>query len=148
MKWLDLPPFWLVLMLALGRCQDSYLPTGPEAPGLLRALGIVLVVTGMAITGLAVLRFFRARTTVIPHRTASSIVTTGIYRLSRNPIYLSDAMMLTGCLLYWGAWPSLLLIPLFMWIITRRFIRPEEAWLRHGFPEDFKRYAAEVRRWL
>jgi protein-S-isoprenylcysteine O-methyltransferase Ste14 len=71
----------------------------------------------------------------------------GIYRLTRNPIYLADALILTGAILRWDA-ASLVLVPVFMAVIQRRFILGEEAGLRTAFGADFERYAAQVRRWL
>lgn len=148
MKWLDLPPVWLVAMLGLAWLQQTFLPVGPEAPAVLRGIGAAVFGGGLTLTGLAAIRFVRARTTLVPHRRASALVTTGIYAISRNPIYLADAMMLSGALLYWGAWPSFGLVPVFVWIITIRFIRPEEARLRDDFPESFERYASQVHRWI
>lgn len=148
MKWIDLPPVWLLFMIVLAWVQDRALPLGPEAPFWLRVLGALLVLAGIVLSALAALRFARARTTIVPHRTASAIVTTGIYRLSRNPIYLGDASILTGAVLWFGAWPSLVLVPVFVAIITRRFIQPEEQRLRDAFPAEFDAYAARVRRWL
>lgn len=76
------------------------------------------------------------------------MVTTGIYSRSRNPIYLGDAMILAGFILYWDAVLSLPLVPIFVWLIERRFVLPEENSLRRKFRADFARYEAKVRRWI
>ena len=89
-----------------------------------------------------------ARTTVIPRRNPAALVTGGVFRLTRNPIYLGDAALLTGAILWWDAPAALPLVPAFVWLITRRFIRDEEARLRAAFGADFDRWAARVRRWL
>jgi len=86
---------------------------------------------------------------VIPHRTAEHLVTRGIFTQTRNPIYLGDAFVLVGALLYWEAQLlAFVLVPAFMWVITVRFIKPEEAMLQERFGDDFTQYCAAVRRWL
>ncbi len=147
-KMIDVPPVWLALCLALVWLQGAYLPVGP-APGLwVRILGALLILGGLAMIGLAAWELRRHRTTVVPHREPDALVTSGVFALSRNPIYLGDAMILAGCALRWHAWPSLILVPLFMALIARRFIDGEEARLRAVFGSAFDGYARKVRRWL
>lgn len=144
-----MPPLWLALFLALARAQAALLPGltwHHPAAGL---LGGLLVVAGLVLLVLAVLRFRQARTSIVPHREAEALITGGIYRLSRNPIYLGDALILAGLCLLWGAWLALaLLVPLFAWLITVRFIRPEERRLARRFGPQFEAYRARVRRWV
>ncbi len=146
-KWIDLPPVWLLGFLGLAWVQARSLPLGAFG-GWGALLGAVLILVGIALAVAAVAAFRRHRTTVIPHMTPTSIVTTGIYSLSRNPIYLGDALILLGFVLRWDAVPSLILVPLFMVLIQRRFIRAEEARLAQEFPNAFAAYRAATRRWL
>ena len=133
-------------MIALAALQARYLPLiDAGRPG--RIAGTVLIVGGLFIFTAALLQFRRHRTTVMPRETPVALIDTGIYRLSRNPIYLADALFLAGAALWWDA-ASLLLVPLFVWIITRRFILGEESGLRAVFGAAFDRYAAQTRRWL
>ncbi|MEL6316286.1 MAG: isoprenylcysteine carboxylmethyltransferase family protein, partial [Pseudomonadota bacterium] len=67
---------------------------------------------------------------------------------SRNPIYLGDALILTGWCLTLGAASALIAPPLFVAWISRRFIAPEEAALRAAHPEDYAAWSARVRRWI
>jgi protein-S-isoprenylcysteine O-methyltransferase Ste14 len=143
---LDYPPVWLLAFLALARVQSQVLPLG--GPGLAYWPGTVLALAGVALMAAAAVQFLRARTTIVPHETPRALITTGVYRLSRNPIYLADAMLLAGLCLRWGAWPSLFLVPVFVAVITRRFILPEEARLRTAFGPEFEAWAGRVRRWL
>lgn len=143
-----MPPLWLLGCLAAAYAQDRLAPVGPEAPGALRLLAGALVVAGVAATALAARQFHAAQTTIVPHQAPKALVTGGIYRLSRNPIYLADLALLIGAILWWGAWPSLILAPLFAWVITQRFIRPEEKRLAAAFPQAFCDYVAQTRRWL
>ncbi len=75
------------------------------------------------------------------------MITAGVYAHSRNPIYLADAMILAGAALVWDA-AALILVPLFMAVITWRFIQDEEAGMRAQFGDAFQGYAARVRRWV
>jgi protein-S-isoprenylcysteine O-methyltransferase Ste14 len=144
-QW-ESPPTWLLLMIALAALQARYLPLiDAGRPG--RIAGTVLIVAGLFIFTAALLQFRRHRTTVMPRETPVAMIDSGIYRLSRNPIYLADTLFLAGAALWWDA-ASLLLVPLFVMIITRRFILGEESGLRAVFGATFDRYAARTRRWL
>ena len=149
MKWIDLPPVWLAAFLALAWVQADRFSYGLSFGGAWAGfVGGLLVGGGILLMLLAVYEFRRHRTTVIPHREADAMVTTGIYSRTRNPIYVGDAMILTGMILYWDAVLSLPLIPIFVWLIERRFVVPEEDRLRRKFRADFARYEAKVRRWV
>ena len=90
----------------------------------------------------------RARTTFVPRRDPQRLVTGGLFRFSRNPIYLADAMILAGAILFWGAVLALPLIALFMALITFRYIHDEETRLRATFGPEFEVWAARVPRWF
>jgi len=145
LRGLDYPPIWLLGFVALAYGQSVLVPL-PSGFGYWP--GTVLAVLGVALMALALPHFLRARTTFVPHRAPSALITGGLYRLSRNPIYLGDVLVLVGLICRWGAWPSLVLVPLFMAVITRRFILPEEARLRAAFGAEFDDFAARVRRWI
>ena len=146
--WIDLPPVWLAVFLSLAWVQAHRLPLGPQGGALTDLIGGLAVGGGVLLVVLAVIEMRRARTTVIPHREAAALVTSGIFRFSRNPIYLGDALVLTGVILFWGAWPSLLLVPVFGWLITDRFILDEERRLAARFGRTFEAYVARTPRWL
>ena len=147
MKWLDLPPLWLALFAAIAWVQAKVFQLGSfGAAG--DWSGAALVLAGLLLIALAAVEFRRHRTTIIPHETPSAIVTSGIFGLSRNPIYLADALILTGLSLRWDAVLGLILVPVFIALITRRFIFAEEARLRAGFAAEYDAWAARVRRWI
>lgn len=114
----------------------------------LAALGLVLLA---AVIGLAGVRTFRrARTTVNPLQPdrASALVTTGIYRHTRNPMYVAVALALLGWSLFLGhAFAPLGAVAFVAWM-DRRQIPAEEHALRELFGASFERYCSEVRRWL
>jgi protein-S-isoprenylcysteine O-methyltransferase Ste14 len=146
MKWIDLPPVWLAVFVALGWVQAEWWPVGSFGVSG-DWIGALLVAAGLALAVAAAVEFRRARTTIIPHEEPSAIVTTGVYRLSRNPIYLGDALILTGLGLRWDSVLALVLVPVFVAVITARFILPEEGRLRARFGPEFDAWAVRVRRW-
>lgn len=143
LREIDIPPLWLALALAASRGLGQVWP-GPSQGW----LGIPVVVAGFCLLLVAVLTMRRARTTFIPRRDPSALVTGGVFGFSRNPIYLADALILSGAILYWGAWVALPVVPLFMVLITQRYIRDEEARLRAGFGPAYEAWAAHVPRWV
>ena len=118
-------------------------------PGRTVVSGLVLL-AGLAIVAFAIARFVRASTTVDPlhPEAASALVTTGIFRLTRNPMYLGMALVLTAWSLWLGDGGSVLLVAGFCAYISRFQIGPEERALRTAFGEDFETYARRVRRWI
>ncbi|MBL3823508.1 isoprenylcysteine carboxylmethyltransferase family protein [Marinobacter sp. MW3] len=133
-------------MWALSRISPDFSIAIPAAGWV--ALGIALV--GMAIAILGVLAFRTAGTTVDPRvpDQSESLVVSGIYRYSRNPMYLGFLMVLCA----WGFWlgnvPALLFLPAFVLYINRFQIAPEERFMREKFGDAFTRYCTGVRRWL
>lgn len=147
MKLLDIPPVWLVSFLALAWAQARFAPTSFPQP-LGRDIGAFAILCGLLITVAAVVQFRRHRTTMIPRRDASALITGGIYGKSRNPIYLADVLFLAGYALWTGSVLGLALVPVLVRVLTRRFIEGEEAHLRDVFGDAFDAYAARTRRWL
>ncbi len=142
------PPVWMLLGLILIFALNELYPgarftsvEGQVAGGVLIMLGLVLLVVANGL-------FTRAGTDVIPFRNVTSLVTTGVYHHTRNPMYLGMAAVLLGSGIAVGAATALLITPIFMGIIEIRFIRPEEDLLRGLFPEEYPAYCQRVRRWI
>lgn len=149
MKWIDLPPVWLAGALALAWLQATHWSLGLTfGGGFADFLGGALIGGGVILIALAAWEMRRARTTLIPHRQADRLVTSGIFTRSRNPIYIGDTLILAGFILRWDAVLALILLPCFVWIIEKRFVIPEENMLRRKFRADFARYMQKTRRWL
>ncbi|WP_298842226.1 isoprenylcysteine carboxylmethyltransferase family protein [uncultured Roseobacter sp.] len=149
MKWFDLPPVWLVAFAACAWWQGHILTLGLSlAHPVTMLLAGLLVGGGIVLALLAAMEFRKHRTTIIPHQEAETLIQSGIFKRSRNPIYLADVMILAGLCLYWDAILSLVLVPVLVWILERRFIVPEEDRLRRKFRADFARYAEKTRRWV
>ncbi|MDO4692034.1 MAG: isoprenylcysteine carboxylmethyltransferase family protein [Porphyromonadaceae bacterium] len=108
------------------------------------------VIVGACIALVGVIAFRKARTTVNPYKLESSreLVTTGIYTLSRNPMYLGMAIMLVGWAFWLGEMLALLGVVGFMMYITYSQILPEEQVLKAKFGKSFEDYCQRTRRWL
>ncbi|TAG21700.1 MAG: isoprenylcysteine carboxylmethyltransferase family protein [Rhodobacterales bacterium] len=143
---LDLPPVWLVAHLAAAWALSLLSPK--VFAGLGDMLGIGLVGIGILLTLGAAAQMVLARTTVIPRRDPSSLVTSGLFSWSRNPIYLSDVLILIGAILWFDAVLALPLVAGFVWVIQTRFIKDEEARLTLAFGPEFDLWAARTRRWF
>ena len=149
MKWLDIPPVWLAVFAVVAWVQSAYFSLGLSLGGpVADLLAGILVGSGIILILLAFAEFRRHRTTVIPHQVPTKLIQSGIFSRTRNPIYLGDALILAGLILRFDAVVSLLLIPVFVWTIERRFILAEEDRMRRQFRTDFARYERKVRRWL
>ena len=148
MKNLDIPPVWLIGFIVLAYIQSRLWPGlslgGPWA----EFLGGLAVGSGILLTVMAVMEFRKHRTTIHPHGAESALIQTGVFKRSRNPIYLADVLILSGLILYWDAVLSLPLIPVFLWLLERRFIIPEENRLRRKFRAQYAAYCGKTRRWL
>lgn len=109
-----------------------------------------LVATALLFDGFGLLAFRRFRTTINPlaPERSSALVTTGIYRITRNPMYVGMALLLLAWAVYWSAWLPLFGPLVFVLYITRFQIVPEERILQQRFGETFLNYTTQVRRWL
>ena len=142
---LDYPPVWLLGAIGLARAET--LAFGPAFGGG-ELVGAVLFWAGLALIAGAAWGFFRARTSIVPHEVPQQLITTGLYRFSRNPIYLGDLLILGGLALGWGSVVGLVLVPVLGRILAQRFIAPEEDRLRATFGAEADAWFARTRRWL
>jgi protein-S-isoprenylcysteine O-methyltransferase Ste14 len=109
-----------------------------------------LLVAGVCVSILGVASFRRARTTVNPLKPerASCLVKSGIYRYTRNPMYLGLLLILLGWAVFLGNILAFIFLPAFIAYLNRFQIRPEEKALALMFGQDFANYRSKVRRWL
>jgi protein-S-isoprenylcysteine O-methyltransferase Ste14 len=142
------PPLYYAAGLACGMAINSgiALPLGGRpatavAGVMVAALGLALAFTGVA----AVIRH---RTTIVPHHPVSTLLTSGAYRLSRNPMYTGLAIAYLGLALLFGSWWPLALWPLVIVAVRHLVIRPEEQYLSQRFGQAYADYQSRVRRWL
>lgn len=145
-RWVDIPPVWfLVALFAIfGLSRFG----GPEFGAWASSAGWIVLIVAIVIFVWAVLEMRRAKTTVIPHRTADHLVTTGPFRFSRNPIYLADVLLLVAFSLFWQAPVGVLVALSFAVWISHHFIRGEEKRLRESFGAEFDAFRKRTRRWI
>ncbi len=146
---IEFPPVWLVAFLAIAWYQARNFSYGLNFGGEWASmLGGLLVGGGLLLMLLAVMEFQKHKTTFVPRRESTSFIQSGIFKRTRNPIYVGDAMVLLGMILYWDAVLSLPLVPIFVWIIEKRFIMGEEKHLRRTYRAQYASYENKVRRWV
>ncbi|MBX3332059.1 MAG: isoprenylcysteine carboxylmethyltransferase family protein [Nitrospira sp.] len=111
---------------------------------------VIFFTVGSAIVLAGVLTFRRMKTTVNPltPEATTTMVTSGIYRFTRNPMYLGFFLVLVGWAIYLSNLPAFVFLPLFVWYMNRFQILPEERALGTKFSEAFTRYKRSVRRWI
>ncbi len=144
------PPLVLLVCAALVWLTAQALPLSFSPHSALKIAALVSALAGLIVAFSALALFIRMRTTVHPHRPAHSrrLVTGGVYRFSRNPMYLAMAAGLLAWILWLGSWPGLLWLAAFAAYITRFQIVPEERALAAKFGSRYQRYCRRTRRWL
>ena len=153
MRWLEnrIPPpvVGIVVALAMWLLASSFPAVRFSLPSPWLICLVVATVGGIISTSGA-LEFRRVKTTVNPlhPERASSIVTSGIFRFTRNPMYVGIALVLAGLFLALGGLSAVIGLPAFVWYITRFQIVPEERVLEGKFGTGYTAYRAHVRRWL
>ncbi|REG82898.1 methyltransferase family protein [Marinomonas pollencensis] len=133
----------VVSMLALSGFHFS-------AAGWSLALSYAIWLPAALIAVSAVFSFSQLKTTVNPHKPgkASSLVVSGVFKYTRNPMYLALTMILIGSLFWLDTFLAVLPIVCFVCYLSQFQIKPEEAILRKKFGEEYLAYCARVRRWL
>ena len=151
MKRLFKLPLMLVLALLIAMLLlKAALPFGQIKFAYLDWLSLIVLVLAMGVVLSAAYAFRRAQTTFDPRtpEKTSSLVITGIFHLSRNPMYLGFLLILIAAAIYSGQLVNFLLLPLFVALANRWYIQPEEAALTQLFGQDYLNYLQQVRRWI
>ena len=114
------------------------------------SLSFLIVGFGIGIVLFSIRKFYQAETTVLPQEMdrSTALVTDGIFRVSRNPMYLGMAAIIAGVGLGLGTWFTFLVLAFFVFLITKFQIKPEEEALTKIFGEEFENYKNNVRRWI
>jgi protein-S-isoprenylcysteine O-methyltransferase Ste14 len=148
---LKIPPPVVALLCGFGIWQLAArlpalsfdVPGGPWLAG-------ALVLVGLSLDLVSIFGFFRSRTTVNPlnPRGTSALVTGGLYRYTRNPMYLGLLLVLTGYTVWKGNVAGIAMLAVFVAYLTRFQIVPEERALAAKFGTQYEAYRQRVRRWL
>lgn len=131
-KVFDWPPVWTALSLATIWAL-SYLNLGFGAVSFGPGTGAACLVLGLWLMGKAFLRMQARGTTVIPHRVPQALVTDSVFAISRNPIYLGDALVLLAATFWTNTLLGFVVLGGFVWVINHRFIIPQRGPLERRF---------------
>lgn len=146
------PPLIYLAFLALGLGLD-YVRPAPVFPksvsgSVQNSAAAVLIILGLGIIAVAVWQFRRAGTNVPTNKPTLAIITHGLYRFSRNPIYIALSLIYAGIgVAVDSLWVVGLLLPIVV-IVRYGVIAREERYLEQKFGNDYRRYKVSVRRWL
>jgi protein-S-isoprenylcysteine O-methyltransferase Ste14 len=144
------PPIVTATLAALMWWINQQLPELQLTGKFNKPLAYVLVLIALGLMLATVIEFWKLRTTVNPMKPGNTLAlaTNGVMRLSRNPIYLGDAILLVAWSIWLGSLVALIALPIFVIYINRFQIEPEERALRLKFSTQFERYCNSVRRWI
>src|SRR5215208_4591940 len=123
------PPIVALMFIVIAYFLGRFVPLPVVAPVILQMFGLIITFIGFLLGIGAFLEFRKARTTLDPHGSAKQIVTSGIYRFTRNPIYLGFLLMVIGLPLNSGLYGGIVLAPFYILLMNRLVIEREEAYL-------------------
>jgi protein-S-isoprenylcysteine O-methyltransferase Ste14 len=113
-----------------------------------RVVGVTLLVIALFFIATSMQKFVKSKNTLMLIRPASSLQTSGIYHVSRNPMYLGLAIVYLGLTCLLGNWWHIILFPILLMIIQGYIISREEKYLMRRFGQEYVNYRSKVRRWL
>jgi protein-S-isoprenylcysteine O-methyltransferase Ste14 len=142
------PPIVALLFIVIAYFLGRFAPLPFSAPVILRNVGLLMTFVGFLLGIGAFVEFRKVRTTLDPHGSAKQLVTSGIYRFTRNPIYLGFLLMVIGLPLNSGLYWGVAMAPFYVFMMNRLFIQHEEAYLQRKFGKAYAGYSSRVRRWL
>ncbi len=147
------PPFLFVggiLVAWLLESRVHKIPVIPESvsPIVYRGVGYLLLLAGIVTAAWGMLTFARAHTAIIPNRPATSLVDTGPYKFTRNPMYTGMTLAYLGVAVHLNSGWAFLLLPFVLFLLHRFVIQKEERYLSAAFGETYGAYRARVKRWV
>ena len=148
---LKIPPLALgIITLLLNWLADRYMPIYHTDFVFQNIIASVISGVGLVVALSGILAFKKLQTTVdprYPHK-ASKLVIIGIYKYSRNPMYLGMLLAIIGFVIYLGALAGIFIAIFFVLFINKYQIQPEEIVLLQKFGDDYSNYTKDVRRWV
>ena len=143
-----LPPVYLIASIVITALIHFLLPVMEFAPYPWNLIGIVPLGLGVVFNLMADAAFKRVQTTVKPFEISSALVTNGIFRISRNPMYLGMLLLLLGIAILLGSLAPLLIVIIFGVLMELVFVRTEQKMLEEKFGSEWTDYRTKVRKWL
>jgi len=142
------PPIYLFVSLAMIAVLHLFVPGARVIPAPWNLLGFVSLVVGAILNLLADTSFKTGGTSVKPLGDTTTLVTTGVFRLSRHPMYLGFVLILLGAAVLSGSMTPFLVVLVFLVFMDTVFIRFEEKKLAQTFGDAWLDYTHLVRRWI
>jgi protein-S-isoprenylcysteine O-methyltransferase Ste14 len=143
-----LPPHYFLGAILLAVILHFLLPISEFLALPWRLIGLAPLVIGIVLNLLADQAFKKYDTTVKPFEQSSALVTDGVFRITRNPMYLGMILIVFGVATLLGSIAPFAVVPLFAVVLDRIFIVPEQQQLEDTFGEQFQRYQRRVRKWI
>lgn len=147
MQWLIPPVLWALCLLGMA-AQKLVLPLFVLLPPPLHLVGLAPVAAGLAIMIYAAAQFHRRETNIRPFRKPDLLVDDGMYRFTRNPMYLGFASTLLGAALLFDDPGAFVFVAVFVVVADRWYIPHEERLAQEVFGAEYEAYRRRVRRWL
>ena len=142
------PPLYYVVGFLAGIALELAFSTSwPSAPVRI-AVAVFAAGAWLALDGAAMLNFRRAGTSMVPMNPTTALVTSGPYRLTRNPMYLGMAFLYVALAFAFGVMWALVFLPAVLVVVDRFVIVREEPYLERKFGQAYREYRSRVRRWL
>jgi protein-S-isoprenylcysteine O-methyltransferase Ste14 len=143
-----LPPTYVYIAIVLILVLHFALPGAQLLDSPWRYVGILPLLVGIALNLLADQAFKQHNTTVKPFETSTTLVTGGVFRFTRNPMYLGFVLLLTGIAILLGSLTPWIVVVAFPFLMDMRFVRAEEAMLEARFGDSWLEYKRRVGKWL
>jgi protein-S-isoprenylcysteine O-methyltransferase Ste14 len=142
------PPLLPLISIGSAYLADTYLPLPINEHPTLWLTGLVVALAAVCLAVIVLLQFRRAKTHVEPWQPTLFIIRSGLFRYSRNPIYLCFCIATIGCGLMLNSWWVIAAVLPLVYLLQRLVIRREEAYLQQKFGDSYLAYQRHVRRWL
>jgi len=143
-----MPPTWLLIAIVAMLMFHFLLPVAWIVSPLWKLLGLIFIALGVMMNLIADKAFHQLHTTVKPFEESSVLVTSGVFQISRNPMYLGFVFILTGIAILLRSLSPYLVVSAFAFLIDRTYIKAEEGMLAEKFGARWEAYKAKTRRWL
>ena len=144
-----IPPPIIALICIVINYLSTYLINPIKFPNI-EIIGGLILLLGVATAVLATLLFKKDKTTVNPinPEETTTLVTNGIFSITRNPMYLGLFLIISSTILFFGSWFGIIILMFFVWYINKFQIIPEEEAMKKLFGNKYDDYRQNVRRWI
>ena len=144
------PPLIYAATFFLSIALQNFFPISKSFfdSAIVSVIGWICIVGSFLFSFPAIIKFFQTKNTLITIKPANSLQSTGIYSVSRNPMYMGLALLYTGFGFLLGNWWTFVLIPELILFVTNYIIKREERYLERAFGQSYINYQLAVRRWF